>query len=81
MERINTHPQSNIAKIKSYCRNRRQENPNGFTQQQQRVQEMITAKTAEFQNQVQALQEKLAEVKSHATQTKNRLNSLRHYLD
>jgi hypothetical protein len=80
MEKTISHPHSNIANIRSYCRNRRQTNSNLLSGEQQKVQEAISAKTTEFHEKLKVLQWKLTEVKHHVKQTKNRLNSMRHYL-
>ena len=81
MEKNRTHVHANILKIKSYCRNRRQENSTSISNQQQKVHQLIMANTVEFHKKVQTLQQKLKEVKEHVKQTKNRLNSLHQYLD
>ena len=81
MEKIVTHVHSNISKIKSYGRNRRRENSTIINEQQQRVQQLINAKTIEFQKKVEMIQQKMKEVKKHVRQTKNRLNSFHRYFD
>ena len=77
MEKVVTHVRSNISKIKSYGRNRRRENSTVINEQQQRVQQLINAKTLEFQKKV----EMIKEVKKHVRQTRNRLNSFHRYFD
>jgi hypothetical protein len=81
MERIRTHSHTNVSRIKSYCRNRRQENTTSISDKQQKVCRLITANTLEFHKKVQTLQKKLIAVKEHVKQTKNRLNFLHQYLD
>jgi hypothetical protein len=81
MERIQTHWHSNISKVKLYCRSRRQENTTSISEQQEKIHQLIAARTIEFQRKVKLLQEKVKEVKSNAKQTQNRLNSVHRYLD
>ena len=81
MEKVVTHLHSNISKIKSCGRNRRQENSTNLSEQQRRIQQMINAKTIEFQRKVEMLQQKMKEVKSRVSETRKRLNSLHRYLD
>ncbi|HBE80154.1 MAG TPA: hypothetical protein DDW65_20585 [Firmicutes bacterium] len=81
MERLQTHWHSNISKVKLNCRNRRQENTTSISEQQEKIHQLIAARTIEFQRKVKLLQEKVKEVKSNAKQTQNRLNSVHRYLD
>jgi hypothetical protein len=81
MEKVQTHWHSNISKVRLNCRNRRQENTTSISEQQEKVHQLIAARTLEFQRKVQLLQEKIKAVKTHAKQTQNRLNSVHRYLD
>ena len=82
MEKLQSHLHSNLSKVKSYCRNRRQENTmTSISEKQRNVNELIAARTVEFHKKVQTLQKKLTEVKGHVQQTKNRLNSMHQYWD
>jgi len=75
------HVHSNLSKIKSYGRNRRQNNTTNISENQQRIQQQVNTNTIEFQKKVEMLQQKMKEVRSHVKQTKNRLNSFHRNLD
>ncbi|HBF39503.1 MAG TPA: hypothetical protein DDW50_19565 [Firmicutes bacterium] len=81
MEKPMCHVHSNLSKIKSYGRNRRQNNTTNISENQQRIQQQVNTNTIEFQKKVEMLQQKMKEVRSHVKQTKNRLNSFHRNLD